>query len=103
MARLLAFLICERATVGQSGKVTLHELFDGMSIAKPRMPSYKVRGDRPNFYVYYKVVAYRPLTIAVPPFGAGGSQRRSTYRASNNGQHLLGSRTGGTRSHRHAQ
>ena len=74
MARLLAFLVCEKATVGQSGKVTLHELFDGMIIARPRMPSFGVRRNRAIFYVYYKIVADKACTIALRVSDPSGSE-----------------------------
>ena len=77
MVRLLAFLVCERATVGKSGKVTLHELFDGMIISQastiPRM-SFGVRRGRPIFYVYYKIVADKACTVALKVLDPSGGE-----------------------------
>ena len=56
--KLLAFLLCERATVGPEQKVTLHGLFDRIIV--PRMPS------KPKlFFVFYKVVVKQSCTISL--------------------------------------
>ena len=54
--KLLAFLLCESATKGRDGKVTLHGLFD--RIITPRTPR-----DAKVFFVYYKIVVEEPCTI----------------------------------------
>ena len=54
---MLAFLLCENATKGRDGKVTLHGLFDRIII--PR----STRDDK-LFFVYYKIV----VDGAIAPF-----------------------------------
>ena len=56
--KLLAFLLCERATREPDGKVTLHGVFDRIII--PRSPA----NPKP-FFVYYKIVVKQPCTIAL--------------------------------------
>jgi hypothetical protein len=56
--KLLAFLLCERATREPDGKVTLHGLFDRIIIprtsAKPKL-----------FFVFYKVVVKEPCIVSL--------------------------------------
>jgi len=56
--KLLAFLLCEKATAGPDGKVTLHGLFDRIIVpqtpAKPKL-----------FFVFYKVVVRQPCTLSL--------------------------------------
>ncbi|HEV2424815.1 MAG TPA: hypothetical protein VGZ29_08310 [Terriglobia bacterium] len=55
MVKLLALLLCEKATFNRNEKVTLHGLFDGLRIPRPE----KVPGSGPQtqlFFVFYKVV-----------------------------------------------
>jgi hypothetical protein len=56
--KLLAFLMCERATREPDGKVTLHGVFDRITI--PRGPATPKL-----FFVYYKVVVGQPCTMAL--------------------------------------
>ena len=56
--KVLAFLLCERATRNSDGKVTLHGLFDRMTV--PRVP-----GNPKLFFVYYKVVVDEPCAVAM--------------------------------------
>lgn len=71
MVKLLAFLLCERATFSKGEKVSLHELFDGLRINRPASgpppppgtprtgPSERV------FYVFYKIVTSTPCTMSL--------------------------------------
>jgi hypothetical protein len=56
--KVLAFLLCEKATAGPDGKVTLHGLFDRIIVpetpAKPKL-----------FFVFYKVVVKQPCTLSL--------------------------------------
>ena len=56
--KVLAFLLCDNATRGREGKVTLHGLFD--RIIAPRAPT-----DVRLFFVYYRVVVEEPCAIAL--------------------------------------
>jgi hypothetical protein len=56
--KLLAFLLCEKATAGPDGKVTLHGLFDRIIVpATPAKPKL--------FFVFYKVVVKEPCTLSL--------------------------------------
>jgi hypothetical protein len=62
MVNLLAFLVCAKASVDESGRLTLHELFDGLAIQRsgsfrPQFPKWRV------FFVFYKVIADTPCTV----------------------------------------
>lgn len=56
--KLLAFLLCERATREPDGKVTLHGLFDRIIVpgasARPRL-----------FFVFYKIVVEQACTVSL--------------------------------------
>ena len=58
--KLLAFLLCERATVAAEpgNKVTLHGLFDRIIV--PRLEA-----EPKIFFVYYKIVVEQPCTITL--------------------------------------
>jgi len=56
--KLLAFLLCENATRGSDGKVTLHGLFDRMIIPGARR-------DAKLFFVYYKIVVKDPCAVSL--------------------------------------
>jgi len=59
--KVLAFLLCESASRGADGKVTLHGLFD--RIVTPRAPrATKI------FFVYYKIVVKEPCTVRLRIF-----------------------------------
>ncbi|MGH9432656.1 MAG: DUF6941 family protein [Terriglobia bacterium] len=60
-AKLLAFLLCDRATRGSDGKVTVHDIFD--RIVLPQIPVHY--GDRKLFCVFYKVEALEPCVISL--------------------------------------
>jgi hypothetical protein len=63
MVRLLAFLMCESATINGNESVTLHRLFDGLQIPISRAglpgPPHTV------FFVFYKIVTEAPCTISL--------------------------------------
>jgi hypothetical protein len=87
MTKLLAFLVCEKATVDQNGKVTLHKLFDGLSILEPRAlaltsfgASRRIREE--NFFVFYKIVADVPCTIALRVVQPSGGEIQGDWRDS---------------------
>lgn len=55
MVKLLALLLCERATFNRNEKVTLHGLFDGLRLRPPA----RVSGGGSQtqlFFVFYKIV-----------------------------------------------
>ena len=56
--KLLAFLLCDSASRGSDGKVTLHGLFNRIiaprTAASPRL-----------FFVFYKIVVKQPCTVAL--------------------------------------
>jgi len=56
--KVLAFLLCEKATRNSDGKVTLHGLFDRIIV--PRAPA-----NPKLFFVYYKMVVDEPCTVAM--------------------------------------
>ncbi len=56
--KLLAFLLCEKATREPNGRVTLSGVFDRIIV--PRSPvNPKI------FFVYYKIIAEQPCTITL--------------------------------------
>jgi hypothetical protein len=56
--KLLAFLLCERATRGPDGKVTLHGLFDRIILPRTQAPPLL-------FFIYYKTVVNEPCTVTL--------------------------------------
>jgi hypothetical protein len=73
--KLLAFLLCENATLNHSdGKVTLHGVFDRMIIPKARaLPKL--------FFVYYKiVVVQQPCTIVLKLTDPAGGEVKGNWR-----------------------
>jgi len=56
--KVLALLLCEKATRDPDGKVALHGLFD--RIIKPR--TFR---EEKLFYVYYKIVVEEPCEVAL--------------------------------------
>ncbi len=74
-AKALAFLLCENATKGRDGKVTLHGLFDRIII--PRNP----RDDK-LFFVYYKIVAKGPCTVSLKVRHSSGQEIPGNWRDS---------------------
>jgi Family of unknown function (DUF6941) len=73
--KVLAFLLCEKATKGRDGKVTLHGLFDRIII--PRTP----RGVK-LFYVYYKIVAEGACTVSLRVLDSSGQEIPGNWRDS---------------------
>jgi hypothetical protein len=73
--KVLAFLLCESATRGRDGKVTLHGLFD--RIITPRTP----RNDK-LFFVYYKIVVKEPCTISLRVIDPLGREVAGNWRDS---------------------
>ncbi len=63
--KVLAFLLCDRASKGPDGKVDLHGIFDRIVVPAPAQPRL--------FHVFYKVAIDRPCTISLkvvdPPSG----------------------------------
>jgi len=73
--RCLAFLLCDRASRGQDGKVNLHGIFD--QIVAPctsRREPIRIPRDRTIFYVFYKVVVVEPCRLELRVFDPGGAQ-----------------------------
>jgi hypothetical protein len=66
-AKVLAFLLCENATKGRDGKVTLHGLFDRIIV--PRMP-----GPDKLFFVYYKIVVDGACTVSLRVMHSSGEE-----------------------------
>ena len=75
--KLLAFLLCERATVSPDSnrKVTLHHLFDRMIL--PRNPK---RTDL--IFAYYKIVAGGPCTVSLRVMDPQQQEVRGNWRHS---------------------
>lgn len=73
--KLLAFLVCERATAGPDGKVTLHGLFDRI-IVSGRPPSAKL------FFVFYKVVVKEPCSVSLRVIDSSGREMPGNWRDS---------------------
>jgi len=73
--KVLAFLLCEKATAGPDGKVTLHGLFDRIIV--PRTPA------KPKlFFVYYKVVVKEPCTVSLRVIDSLGREVPGNWRDS---------------------
>lgn len=72
---LLAFLLCEKATLGPDRKVTLYDLFDRIIVpraqAKPKL-----------FFVYYKVVVKEPCTVSLRVLDSLGREIPGNWRDS---------------------
>ncbi len=56
--KVLALLLCEKASTGPDGKLTLHGVFDRIII--PRAPA-----ESRIFFVYYKLVVEQPCTVSL--------------------------------------
>jgi len=71
--KLLAFLLCEKATSGPGGKVTLQGLFDRIII--PRIPA------SPRlFFVFYRIVVKAPCSISLRVVNAAGREIPGNWR-----------------------
>ena len=73
--KLLAFLLCEKATAGPDGKVTLYDLFDRIII--PRTPA-----SPKLFFVYYKVVVKEPCDVSLKVIDSLGREIPGNWRDS---------------------
>lgn len=73
--KVLAFLLCEKATAGPDGKVTLHDLFDRIII--PRTPA-----SPKLFFVYYKVVVKDPCNVSLKVIDSQGREISGNWRDS---------------------
>ena len=56
--KVLALLLCEKATRDPDGKVALHGLFDRIIMPRTRL-------DVDIFFLYYKIVVVEPCTVAL--------------------------------------
>ncbi len=69
----MAFLLCEKASRGSDGKVTLHGLFDRMII--PRKAVFpKI------FFAYYKVVVKEPCNVSLKVVDPAGREIPGPWR-----------------------
>lgn len=84
--KLVAFLLCRRATVDGNGSVTLHELFDGIVIpqsGKRPLSPFGVLRNRPQiFYAFYKVVADQQCRVALRIHDPSGAEIPGNWRDS---------------------
>jgi hypothetical protein len=84
--KLLAFLLCNEATVDQQGRVTLHHLFDGIVIPQPSrtrgFPRFGPRGNPAVFFVFYKIVADQQCRVALKVFDPSGVEIQGNWRDS---------------------
>ncbi|GEM_PF-1011344 len=69
-AKLLAFLVCEKATREPDGRVTVHDIFD--KIVLPRIPV--PHGKDNIFFVYYKVEVLEPCVISLRVIDPQGNE-----------------------------
>ena len=70
---LLAFLLCEKATAGSEGKVTLHGLFDRIIVlGKPTSSRL--------FFVYYKVIVKEPCVLSLRVTDSSGREIPGNWR-----------------------
>ena len=73
--KVLAFLLCEKASADSNGKVTLHGLFDRIIV--PRTPA------KPKlFFVFYKVVVEEPCTVSLRVTDSAGLDFLGNWRDS---------------------
>lgn len=85
MVNLLAFLMCAKATVDRNGKVTLHELFDGLMIPSPGgVPGPRFPGPQRHpeqvFFAFYKIVADSPGTVMLRVVNPSGEEVPGEWR-----------------------
>ena len=71
--KVLAFLLCERATAGPDGKVTLQGLFDRIIV--PGTPT----SPKP-FFVFYKVVVEEPCSVSLRVIDSSGREIPGNWR-----------------------
>ncbi len=73
--KLLAFLLCEKATAGSGGKVTLHGLFDRIIVSgTPTSPKL--------FFVFYRVVVKEPCSVSLRVIDSSGREIHGNWRDS---------------------
>ncbi|HEV2379746.1 MAG TPA: hypothetical protein VG206_08095 [Terriglobia bacterium] len=69
MVNLLAFLVCRKATIDQNGRVTLHELADGLIIPSSESSLHRLPGPYRRreqvFFAFYKIIADTPGTVTL--------------------------------------
>jgi hypothetical protein len=71
VVKLLAFLLCERATFNRDEKASLHGLFDGLRLSRPKsgpLPPFGRPAGGPYervFFVFYKIVTDGQCTISL--------------------------------------
>ena len=70
--KVLAFLLCEKATRAQDGKVSLHGLFDRLIMPRNRT-------DVKTFFVYYRVVVVEPCTVTLKVTDPHGNKIPKDY------------------------
>jgi len=84
--KLLAFLLCNKANVDQHGRMTLHDLFDGIVIPQPsrtrHFPSFGSGKNLEVFYVFYKIVADQQCRIALKVLDPSGVEIPGNWRDS---------------------
>jgi hypothetical protein len=73
--KVLAFLLCENATKGRDGKVTVHGVFDRIVI--PLAPSLDKL-----FFVYYKIVVEGKCTVSLRITHSSGHEISGNWRDS---------------------
>ena len=70
--KVLAFLLCESATKGRDGKVSLHGLFDRIILQRsPR--------DDKLFFVYYKIVVDGACTVSLKIIHSSGHEIQGNW------------------------
>jgi len=83
--KLLAFVLCNKANVDQHGRVTLHDLFDGIVIPQPSRTRRFPRagpGNLESFCVFYKIVADQQCRIALKVIDPSGVEIPGNWRDS---------------------
>jgi hypothetical protein len=85
MVSLLALLVCAKATVDQNGRVTLHELADGLVIPSPaslpgaQFPGPYGRRDQ-IFFVFYKIIVDTAGTVMLRVVNPSGGELPGEWR-----------------------
>lgn len=80
MVKLLAFLLCERATFNRDEKVSLHGLFDGLRLSRPQsgpLPAFGRPAGGPServFFVFYKIVTDGQCTMSLKITNPSGEE-----------------------------
>lgn len=85
--KVLAFLLCDKATIDRAGRVTLHELFDGIviprgDVARP-FPRFGVpRNNSQMFHAFYKINADQQCRISLGILDPSGREVPGNWRDS---------------------